>query len=33
MTKVELEDVIRDSNMLRLILVDGNLEKAWRLYS
>ena len=28
---VELETVIRNSNVLRLLLVDGNLERAWRL--
>ena len=27
---VELETVIRNSNVLRLLLVDGNLGRAWR---
>ena len=28
---VELDEVIRNSNVLRLLLVDDNLEKAWKL--
>lgn len=30
---VELTSVIRNSNVLRMLLVDGNLVKAWRLCS